>query len=98
ALVEEPGAATEEAARILDVVRAEGRTVLTEFEAKQVLQAYGIPVIQTFVASTAEEAAARAEHEGYPVAVKLHSRTITHKTDVGGVELNLMSAAAVRDA
>lgn len=98
ALVEEPGAASEVASKILDAVRAEGRTLLTEAEAKQVLSAYGIPVIETWIATSADEAGAQADRSGYPVAVKLHSRTVTHKTDVGGVKLNLNSAAAVREA
>jgi acetyltransferase len=97
-LVEEPGAVSDEARKLLDAVRAEGRTLLTEAEAKQVLKAYGIPVIETTIAVTADEAAGQADHSGYPVAVKLHSRTITHKTDVGGVKLNLGDAAAVREA
>lgn len=83
---------------LLDGVRAEGRTLLTESEAKQVLARYGIPVVETRVAATADEAAAAADTLGYPVVVKLYSHTITHKTDVGGVVLNLRDAAAVRAA
>jgi acetyltransferase len=97
-LVEEPGAATEVAAQLLGAVRAEGRTLLTEAEAKQVLKAYGIPVIETWTAASADEAAELAERSGFPVAVKLNSRTITHKSDVGGVKLNLGSAQSVREA
>ena len=50
------------------------------------------------IAATEDEAAAAAERIGYPVVVKLHSNTITHKTDVGGVQLNLKDAGAVRHA
>jgi len=88
-------------ARATDVVeaaRAEGRTLLTEVESKALLAAYGIPITEARVAGTADEAVAAAEQIGFPVVVKLHSRTITHKTDVGGVQLNLVDAAAVREA
>ena len=80
------------ARRVTDIIaaaRAAGRTLLTEFESKQVLAAYGIPTVETRVAATADEAVAAAEAIGYPVVLKLHSETITHKTDVGGVILNL---------
>lgn len=68
---------------IIQTARAENRTLLTELEAKQILQVYGIPVVDTRPAFAAEEAAAAAEAVGYPVVVKLLSRTLTHKTDVG---------------
>jgi acetyltransferase len=78
--------------------RGQGRTILTELESKQVLGAYGIPTVQTLSAHTEDEAVARADQIGYPVVLKLLSQTITHKTDVGGVQLNLISADAVRSA
>ncbi len=78
--------------------RAAGRTLLSEFESKQVLAAYGIPTVRTLVAVSAEEAVRCAADIGYPVVLKLHSHTITHKTDVGGVQLNLADAEAVRRA
>ncbi|TAJ35344.1 MAG: CoA-binding protein, partial [Reyranella sp.] len=77
---------------------AEKRSILTEPEAKRVLAAYGIPVVQTEVVLGAEEAAAAAARIGFPVAVKILSRDITHKTDVGGVALDLVSEQAVLDA
>ena len=83
---------------IVDHVRSTGRTILTEFESKQVLSAYFIPTVKTQIALTVEEAVAAAEGIGYPVVLKLNSETITHKTDVGGVQLNLADAAAVTDA
>ncbi|HEX8201519.1 MAG TPA: acetate--CoA ligase family protein, partial [Isosphaeraceae bacterium] len=79
-------------------VRAEGRAALTEAEAKQLLALYGIPTVTTLVATTEEEAVSIAESLAYPVVLKLHSETITHKTDVGGVQLDLPDAAAVRRA
>jgi acetyltransferase len=86
------------AEEIIQEARKEGRTILTEFESKQVLAAYGIPIVETIVASTEQEAVAAAEKIGYPVVLKLFSETITHKTDVGGVQLNLKDADAVREA
>lgn len=83
---------------ILSAALAGGRTLLTEFESKQVLGAYGIPTVSTEIATTEEAAVEHAEAMGYPVVLKLHSETITHKTDVGGVRLNLRDAAAVRQA
>ena len=88
----------EAADTILRDVRAAGRTLLTEFEAKALLTAYGIPTVPTKVARTEDEAVAAAEPMGYPIVLKLHSETITHKTDVGGVKLDLADAAAVRAA
>ena len=88
----------ERAERIVAEARDAGRTILTEFESKALLAAYGIPTVETRVARSAEEAVELAEHLGYPVVLKLDSNTITHKTDVGGVRLNLQSAAEVRQA
>jgi len=81
--------------QLIQKTRREGRTILTEFDSKQVLSAYGIPVAQTLVARTDAEAVQAAGTIGYPVVLKLYSDTITHKTDVGGVRLNLNDAAAV---
>ncbi|HIK43291.1 MAG TPA: bifunctional acetate--CoA ligase family protein/GNAT family N-acetyltransferase [Leptolyngbyaceae cyanobacterium M65_K2018_010] len=83
---------------IIQAARQEKRTLLTELEAKQVLQAYGIPVLDTRPAYSAEAAVAAAEAVGFPVAVKLISRTLIHKTDVGGVRLNVKTAAEVATA
>ena len=88
----------DEAAAIIAQVRAGGRTLLTEFESKRLLAAYGIPTVPTYIAETEDQAVDRAEALGYPVVLKLHSETVTHKTDVGGVHLNLCDAPAVRDA
>jgi acetyltransferase len=77
---------------------AAGRTLLSETESKAVLAAWGLPVVATFLAATEDEAVHHAETIGYPVVLKLHSLTISHKTDVGGVRLNLASGEAVRDA
>jgi acetyltransferase len=79
-------------------IRQSGRTLLTEVEAKQVLTAYGIPSVTTEIATSPEAAIAIANTIGYPVVLKLLSETITHKTDVGGVQLNLGDATQVRNA
>lgn len=82
--------------QILGQVRAAGRTLLTEVEAKEVLAAYGVPVVPTIACHNADEAVALAAKVGYPVVLKLLSTTITHKSDVGGVQLNLADERAVR--
>src|SRR5580698_2355007 len=86
------------AASLIEKARARGRTLLTEAESKSLLAAYGIPTVPTQVATSADQAVEAAACLGYPVVLKLHSETITHKTDVGGVRLNLPDEAAVRAA
>jgi acetyltransferase len=83
---------------IIQKSRGEGRTILTEFESKQVLSAYGIPTAKTIIAANPADAVRAADQIGYPVVLKLYSETITHKTDVGGVQLNLGSSEAVERA
>lgn len=90
--------AQKKVAELIQHVREQGRTILTEYESKQVLSAYGIPTVETRVANTLESALKHAEEMGYPVVLKLYSETITHKTDVGGVQLNLRNPAAVAKA
>lgn len=84
--------------RIIDAALQDGRDMLSEAEAKALLAAYGVPVVETQIASTPGEAAAIAKQFGFPVAVKILSPDITHKSDVGGVALDLESAAAVEAA
>ncbi len=83
---------------LLAGVRAASRTILTEFESKQVLAAYGIPVAHTIIARDAPAAVMAAQQIGFPVVLKIYSETITHKTDVGGVQLNLVSPEGVERA
>ena len=85
-------------ARIITAAQRQNRAILTEHESKQILDTYEIPISVTTVAATAEEAIAAAAQTGYPVVLKLHSRTVTHKSDKGGVKLNLTNAEAVRRA
>ncbi|TAK66425.1 MAG: GNAT family N-acetyltransferase [Betaproteobacteria bacterium] len=82
---------------ILDA-RNSGRSLLTEFESKQLLAAYRIPTVPTRIAASEDEAVQCAAAIGFPVVLKLDSQTITHKTEVGGVQLNLADADAVRRA
>ncbi|NEQ71621.1 MAG: bifunctional acetate--CoA ligase family protein/GNAT family N-acetyltransferase [Okeania sp. SIO2C9] len=82
--------------QIIKTAQDGNRTILTESESKRVLAAYSIPIVQTLIAKTEAEAVEHADVIGYPVVLKLFSETITHKTDVGGVQLNLKDAAAVK--
>jgi acetyltransferase len=86
------------AGHIIQEARRSGRTILTEYESKQLLKAYDIPTVDTRIAINEQEALQAAEEIGYPIVLKLYSLTITHKTDVGGVQLNLRDAAAVKTA
>ncbi len=86
------------AAELIQSVRKSGRTILTEYESKKLLEAYCIPTVPTEIALSKQEAVAIANKMGYPIVLKLHSLTISHKTDVGGVVLNLRDAAAVEKA
>ena len=83
---------------IVEQALADNRAWLDEPESKKVLAAYGIPVAETQLASTPDEAAACATQIGEAVAIKIVTPDITHKSDVGGVALDLASPSAVRDA
>jgi acetyltransferase len=82
----------------VDAVRQEGRTLLDEVESKRLLAAYGIPTTRMEIAPDVESAQRLAESMGFPVVLKIHSRTITHKTDVGGVKLGIKDRAEVAKA
>jgi acetyltransferase len=88
----------ERAENIITAVRRANRTLLTAHESQEVLAAYDIPIVETGFALNEDEAVAAAQRIGFPVAVKLHSETITHKTEVNGVRLNVGSTDAVREA
>lgn len=83
---------------LLESIQRSGRTLLTEFESKKVLARYGIPVTDTLVARGEDEALTCAREIGFPVVLKVHSETITHKSDLGGVKLNLADEKSVREA
>ena len=82
---------------IIENVLTERRKVLTEMESKALLSAFHIPVTQTILARSPNEAMMIATQLGYPVALKIDSPDISHKSDVNGVALNVMNATAVRD-
>ena len=86
------------AIEIIDKAKSEGRTILTEVESKQILAEEGIPVAHAQLAATREEAMAAARQMGLPVAIKIVSPDITHKSDVGGVKLGLNSEEEVAAA
>jgi acetyltransferase len=95
---EEDAPDRERVREIIARAREAGRIILTENESKQVLAAYGVNTIPDRIVTNEDDAVAAAEELGYPVVAKIHSETITHKTDVGGVRLNLEDAESVRDA
>lgn len=84
--------------RVIDQVRAEGRMSIGDFEARTVLQSYGLRIPQSEIADTPEKAIQIASRIGFPVVLKIASPDILHKTDVGGVKVGLRSASEVRDA
>lgn len=83
---------------IIAKAREDGRNALTEIEAKQVFAAYGLPVTNTSLARTEDEAVAMAAKVGYPVVMKIVSPEILHKSDAGGVKVNIKDEAAAREA
>jgi acetyltransferase len=88
----------EQVRQVFAKVRSEGRVTIGDAEARAVLAAYGIPLPKSELARTADEAVAAAETIGYPVVMKVASPDILHKTDIGGIKLNIGSAGDVRDA
>jgi acetyltransferase len=87
--------------QIFEQCKAENRTILTEYESKEILRAYHIPTTPMKIAENGEssdDAVQLAEEMGYPVVLKLNSRSITHKTDVDGVQLNLKNADEIHTA
>ena len=81
-----------------DAALRDKRTTLSETEAKALLAAFGLPVNENRIATTREAAMAAAKDMGYPVAMKIHSPDITHKSDVGGVRLNLVNGRQLANA
>lgn len=89
----------EAAAReIIAKVRADCCRGMTEVEAKAIFEAYGLPVAHTRLATTEDEAVSLAETIGYPVVMKIVSPDILHKSDAGGVKVNITDAGSVREA
>ena len=79
-------------------IKKQGRTVLTEIEAKQVIQGAGIKVVAAQLVKTPKEAVAISGEIGFPLVLKIVSPDITHKTDAGGVRVGLKSAGEVKKA
>ncbi|MDM0036697.1 acetate--CoA ligase family protein [Variovorax sp. J22P271] len=96
---ENPAPDVPAAQRLLEAAAADGREWLGEHEAKAVLQAYGVPVVRTLMIPASGEGLHEAARElGYPVVLKIVSRDVAHKTDVGGVRLDLRDPAALEQA
>ncbi len=85
-------------ASLISSARSSGRTVLTEIESKRILHSLGLPVVVPEAALTAGDAVRAALRIGFPVVLKVLSPDVSHKSDVGGVELNLDNEGAVHDA
>ncbi|MGQ9490836.1 MAG: acetate--CoA ligase alpha subunit [Anaerolineae bacterium] len=96
--VEEFPADREKVKAVFARVRSEGRVTIGDAEAREVMEAYGIPLPKAGLAATPDEAVALAEAIGYPVVMKIASPDILHKSDIGGIKLNITSASEVRDA
>lgn len=88
----------EGAKMLIEAVLSERRKILSEMESKAILRAFRVPVAQTMVARTPTEALLLAEQLGFPVAMKVDSLDLAHKSDAGGVRLNITNAPAVRNA
>lgn len=83
---------------VFEKVRGEGRVTIGDFEARTILEAYGLTIPRSYLAEDADAAVKFASEIGYPVVLKIASPDILHKTDVGGVKVGLQSAQDVRDA
>lgn len=89
---------TSEAKNIIEKARKDSRDSLTEIEAKQVFEAYGLPVTSTFLSKSEDEAVTLAKKIGFPIVMKIVSPDILHKSDAGGVKVNIKDEAGVREA
>jgi len=87
-----------EAKKIFKTALQEGRTFVLEHEAKDIMKAYGIPIPPYSTATSADDAVTKAKSIGFPVVLKILSKDILHKSDAGGVKINLKSEDAVRAA
>jgi acyl-CoA synthetase (NDP forming) len=83
---------------IFDQVKKEGRLILTEFESKKILKQAGIPIVETKLAKTQKEAISLSQKMGFPVALKIVSPDVIHKSDSGGVKLSVNSVSQVKKA
>jgi len=83
---------------LIDKAFSEGRSALSEYESKQLLSGFGIPVTHEVLARDVDEAVSKASEIGFPVVLKVSGAAVSHKTEVGGVALNLGNAQEVRKA
>jgi acyl-CoA synthetase (NDP forming) len=83
---------------IIDKAKKEGRAILTEFESKKILKQVGIPVVEARLAKNQKEVTSLSQKAGFPVVLKIISPDVIHKTDSGGVKLDLKSVSEVRKA
>ena len=83
---------------IIAVARAQNRLILTEVEAKEIMQSAGVPVVETKLAETKEEALQLSEQMGFPVVAKIVAPDITHKSDAGGVRIGISDRAEMSEA
>ncbi|MFA4839740.1 MAG: acetate--CoA ligase family protein [Candidatus Neomarinimicrobiota bacterium] len=90
--------ARDKANRILDEAVSTGQKYLTENEATQILDIYGLPVVESALAQSAEEAATLAVRFGFPAVMKVMSKDVVHKFDIGGVVLNIQTEQEARNA
>jgi len=86
------------AKKIFETARSEGRTFVLEHEAKDIMKAYGIPIPPYDTAVSADEAVEKSAAIGYPVVLKILSKDVLHKSDAGGVKINLKNDVEVREA
>ncbi|MHA1246155.1 MAG: acetate--CoA ligase family protein [Candidatus Thorarchaeota archaeon] len=86
------------AKKVFEAARKEGRTFVLEHEAKDIMRSYGVPIPPYETATTADEAVEKAKKIGFPVVLKILSKDILHKSDAGGVKVNLKDEEAVRVA
>jgi acetyltransferase len=96
--VESDPARAKKARTVIAGARADDRLALTEIEAKQIFEAYGLPIAKTQLAKSEDEAVKLAKKVGFPVVMKVVSPDIIHKSDAGGVKVNIKDDAAARDA
>lgn len=83
---------------IFEQVKKEGRSILTEFESKKILKQAGISVVKTRLAKTQKEAVSLSQKMGFPIALKIVSPDVIHKSDSGGVKLSLNNVSDVKKA
>lgn len=92
------GVDAEGARKVISAAREDDRGALTEIESKQVFAAYGLPTTQTYLAKTEDDAIRLAHKVGYPIVMKIVSPEILHKSDAGGVKVNIKDDASAREA